>query len=195
MPKDIQIVAGLGNPGPRYVRSRHNAGFMLVDFVRESAQSAAPWKSWRGAGDYCAAVTPSGREFLLVRPLTFMNDSGRMTGDFCRFHRVPPEGVLVCFDDVSLELGRIRIKQKGSSGGQKGMESVINTFPGQDIPRLRLGIGPRPPHFSCSDFVLSPFTAAELKLFRPALEKGRDAVFMAVESGIQPAMDRFNPDS
>lgn len=192
MPEDIQIVAGLGNPGPRYGRSRHNAGFMLVDFIREAAESAAPWKSWRGVGEYCQVTTPAGRGLFLVKPMTFMNDSGRMVGDFCRFHRVPPSGVLVCFDDISLELGRIRIRLKGSSGGQKGMESVINAFSSQDIPRLRLGIGPRPAHSVCSDFVLSPFSGSELEVFRPALEKGRDAVFAAADSGLAAAMDRFN---
>lgn len=191
MSEDIKVVAGLGNPGVRYRRSRHNAGFMLVDFFKGFVQGPA-WKSWRGIGDYCSVRTPDGKSVFLVKPATFMNDSGRMVGDFCRFHRIPPESALICFDDLSLELGRIRIRQKGSSGGQLGMESVIRTFSTQDVPRLRLGIGPKPESMDPKDFVLSGFSKEQWKIFLSGLQTFSQAIALTAEKGVVAAMDRFN---
>ncbi len=191
MVSHIEIVAGLGNPGPEYARTRHNAGFMLADLIRQSGESSA-WKSWRGTGEYCSQSLPSGRSFFLIRPMTFMNDSGRMTADFARFHKVHPEAVLVCFDDISLELGRIRIRQEGSAGGHRGMESVISAFSSQNIPRLRIGIGPRPVKADCKDFVLSAFSGAETTILRDVLENARAAVSDIIEKGFSYSMDRYN---
>lgn len=191
MPGDIKVVAGLGNPGPRYRRSRHNAGFILADFFKSFVQGPA-WKSWRGLGEYCGVRTPGGKSVFLVKPATFMNNSGRMLGDFCRFHRIQPESILVCFDDLSLELGRIRIRQKGSSGGQLGMESVIGTFSTQDVPRLRLGIGPKPEGTDPKDFVLSGFSKEQWKIFYSGLQTCSQAITLSAEEGVVAAMDRFN---
>jgi len=186
-------VAGLGNPGPRYSRTRHNAGFMLADAVRDKAEAAGEWKSWRELGEYCRAQTSTGQSFYILKPATYMNESGRMLSDFCHFYKIDIRTALICFDDMSLDLGRIRLRMKGSSGGQRGMESVIMSMSTEDIPRLRIGIGKPPKQAGdCKDFVLSSFSPGEWKTFCAGLETARQAVFEAVEHGVESAMNKFN---
>ena len=122
-----------------------------------------------------------------------MNESGRMLSDFCHFFKIDPKAALICFDDMSIDLGRIRLRMKGSSGGQKGMESVILNMSTEAVPRLRIGIGRPPKHTGdCRDFVLSPFPADEWKSFCAGLETARQAVFEAVDHGVESAMNKFN---
>jgi PTH1 family peptidyl-tRNA hydrolase len=124
--------------------------------------------------------------------MTFMNDSGSFVAALCRFHRVEPGEVFVCFDDISLPLGRMRLRPSGSSGGQKGMESIIASLGTSAIPRLRLGVGPLPAGWDAADFVLGRFSAAEDKVFREMAERGVEAVRTALEEGLEAAMNQFN---
>jgi len=180
----LRLVVGLGNPGQRYVRTRHNVGFRLV----ERLAGDGAWRNFEGLGQWC-------REggLLLAKPMTFMNESGRMVGNFARFHRIKPSELLVCFDDVSLALGRLRLRARGSSGGQKGMESVLGAFGTEDIPRLRVGIGPQTPGMDCAAFVLSPFRPEEEELLEKALDEAAAAVRAAAVEGLETAMNRYNP--
>jgi PTH1 family peptidyl-tRNA hydrolase len=179
----LRLVVGLGNPGTRYARTRHNVGFRLVDLLAADSQ----WRDFQGLGQVCRVGG-----LWLAKPMTYMNDSGSFIGSLSRWRRIPPAQILVCFDDVALPLGRLRLRLKGSGGGQKGMESALQHLGTSDVPRLRIGIGPQPPGLDSADFVLSRFSAEEEKLLGAALEAAASAVQLAAENGIEAAMNRFN---
>ena len=181
----LRLVVGLGNPGARYARTRHNAGFRLVESL--AAQDSI-WKDFRGLGLYAREGS-----LILAQPLTYMNESGKFVQAFGNFYKIKPPEILVCFDDVALPLGRLRLKASGSAGGQKGMQSIIESLGTQDIPRLRLGIGPQPPGLDSTHYVLSSFTAAEEKILSEVFESGSQAVRLAAQEGLAAAMNRFNP--
>ncbi|MBI5623461.1 MAG: aminoacyl-tRNA hydrolase [Elusimicrobia bacterium] len=180
----MRLVVGLGNPGPRYARTRHNAGSRVVSAL---AGEDASWKDFRGLGVYARAGG-----VLYGRPMTFMNDSGAFVSAFSRFHRVEPAETLVCFDDISLPLGRMRLRPSGSSGGQKGMKSIIDALGTDAVPRLRLGVGPVPAGWDATDFVLGRFSAAEEDAFCEMAERGVEAVRTALDEGLEAAMNKFN---
>ncbi|MFA5161935.1 MAG: aminoacyl-tRNA hydrolase [Elusimicrobiales bacterium] len=184
------VIAGLGNPGPRYARTRHNAGFMLADEVARRA-GAEGWQSWRGMGQ-CARGEHAGRKFWLVKPQTFMNDSGVMVRAFADYHGAARGDVLVCCDDIALELGRIRIRGGGSSGGHNGVKSVIAHLGGMDFPRLRMGIGPRPAWMEGAAFVLERFSETEREPLSQMLDEAAKAALEIVENGVEAAMNRHN---
>ncbi len=180
----MRVIVGLGNPGARYASTRHNAGFMVLDAL----SGGTSWKSWPGGlGEYL--VMP---DFILAKPLTYMNESGRFASALLRFYKIPYSETLVCFDDLSLPLGQIRLREQGSSGGHNGMKSVSEELRTDKVPRLRLGIGPRPPEIDGASFVLGSFAKNE----RPALEKmislAKEAVLFAVHENIPKAMSRYN---
>ena len=180
----LRFVVGLGNPGPKYARTRHNVGFRLL----ERLAGSEPWKDFQGLGAYVKRG-----DLLLGMPMTFMNESGRFVGAFGRFYKVEPAQTLVCFDDVALPLGRLRLRPGGSSGGQKGMQSIIDCLGTQEVPRLRLGVGPQPPRMDSAAFVLSRFTAPEEQSLEDVLGEAESAVKTAAEEGLEAAMNRFNP--
>lgn len=176
---------GLGNPGDKYVRTRHNIG------ARLAARLAGPdvvWQNFHGVGLWVKA-DPS----LVAVPLTFMNESGRFVQSFSSYYKIPPSDILICYDEIALPLGRLRLRRAGSAGGQKGMKSVIDCLGTQEIPRLRIGIGPQPEFMDSADFVLQKFTAAEEPALDAALSLAEQAVGVAVCDGVEAAMNRFNP--
>ena len=181
----LRLVVGLGNPGPRYARTRHNVGLRLV----ERLAGGAPWKDFQGLG-----ALARRDELLLGMPSTFMNESGRLIGALTRFFKVAPGETLVCFDDISLPLGRLRLRQEGSSGGQKGMTSIISHLGTQAVPRLRIGIGPQPEGVRSEDYVLAPFSQAQESQLGGLLEKAEEAVLLASSEGLEAAMNRFNKE-
>ncbi len=152
---------------------------------------AGPWKSWESSGEY-ARCEISGRDVFIIKPLTYMNLSGTAVGSFMRFKKVPPQDLLVCFDDLSLPCGRIRIRKTGSAGGQNGMKHIIAQLGTQDIPRLRLGIGPQPSFMDSADFVLSKFKPDEKPLFDAGLNTALAAVKLIAAEGVDAAMNKFN---
>lgn len=175
---------GLGNPGTRYARTRHNAGFKLIELmVAEGCQ----WKDFQGLGRIVRQ-----ENLVLVQPLTYMNESGRCVAALKSFYKIPPARMLICLDDVALPLGRLRLRASGSSGGQKGLQSVIDSLGTQEIPRLRIGVGPQPSGWDSTDFVLSRFSAQEEKRLQEVLLTAVEAVKTVGESGLQIAMNRFN---
>jgi len=181
----LRLVVGLGNPGSRYAKTRHNIGFRLMESL---AGDSGAWKDFHGQGLYTRR-----NELILAQPLTFMNESGRFVESLSRFFKILPADMLVCFDDVALALGRLRLKASGSSGGQKGMQSIIEHLATQGIPRLRIGIGPQPAGRDSADFVLERFSAAEEKLLPEVLEAASAAVATLADEGLEAAMNRFNP--
>ncbi len=179
------MLVGLGNPGPRYVRTRHNVGFRLVERVL----GGAAWKDFKGLGRYW-----HGADLTVGKPMTFMNESGRFVAALGRFYKVPVSEMLICFDDVDLPLGWLRLRMRGSSGGHKGMQSIIDHLGTPEVPRLRIGIGPLPPHREGADFVLGRFSLAEEEVLAGALDRAAEAITAAREEGLEAAMNRFNPE-
>lgn len=182
----LRLVVGLGNPGPEYERTRHNVGFRFVDRLAGGADSF--WKEFKGAG-----VFSKWGGIYLAKPMAYMNESGRFVRQFSAFHDVSISEMLVVYDELSLASGRIRLRKKGSSGGQKGMLSIIQHMGTEEIPRLRIGVGPQPDKMDSADFVLSRFRPAEEKAVDDALGLAEEAVRVVIESGIDAAMNIFNP--
>ena len=184
----LRLVVGLGNPGPEYERTRHNVGFRLADRLAGEADSS--WRDFKGLG-----LAVKRGELWVAKPMTYMNDSGRFVRAFADYHHVAPPQMLIVYDEISLPLGRVRLRPKGSAGGQRGMESVIQHLGTQEIARLRLGIGPQPERVRAEDFVLARFRPAEEEALGFALDLGVQAVETLLESGLDAAMNRVNAEA
>ncbi|MEO0107938.1 MAG: aminoacyl-tRNA hydrolase [candidate division WOR-3 bacterium] len=178
-------VFGLGNPGRQYERTRHNLGFMVLDRLARDFGVR-----FRNQGEWSSAhVVLGGIASELVKPMRYMNLSGQVVKDYLTRH---PSDFLVVCDDLDLRLGRIRIRTRGSDGGHKGLADIILQLGTMNFPRVRIGIGPKPPGIEAADFVLQRFEPSELETLPRVIEAGRDAVVMAIEEGITQAMNRFN---
>jgi PTH1 family peptidyl-tRNA hydrolase len=181
----IRLVVGLGNPGTEYNRTRHNVGFEVVD--RLAAEWGLGWqqsKSWH-------AIWAKGEKAILVKPTSYMNRSGEPLQAVAHFYKVEPSEILVVLDDMALELGRLRLRPDGGTGGHNGLESVIVQFGTEEIPRLRVGIG-APPREGAVDYVLGRFFEEERPLAEKAIGRATDAVKCAIDNGLLSAMNQFN---
>lgn len=183
------LIAGLGNPGLRYTGTRHNAGFLVADSLAERLH-AQPEASPNSGFDLLR-VEVDNRSVFLVKPMAFMNRSGVAVREMVDRLGLEARDVLVIYDCLDLPLGRIRLRPAGSSGGHRGVESVIRELETDQFPRLRVGIG-RPEFGAAIDYVLSPWAAAELPILERCVEAATDAVVMAITAGLQAAMNRFN---
>jgi PTH1 family peptidyl-tRNA hydrolase len=181
----IRLVAGLGNPGAEYAYTRHNIGFMIVDLLAHEAGL-----KWEKPGKWDAATAKLGNT-LLVKPASYMNRSGHPLFAIAEFFKITPEEILVVLDDFSLPLGRLRIRQSGGPGGHNGLESIIVQFGTEDIPRVRIGIGPAPAE-GATDYVLSNFFEEQKPLVRSTIDRVAEAVKCAVDKGVVSAMNTFN---
>lgn len=179
------LVVGLGNPGIRYSETRHNVGWFVVDDLADD--EGARWRSYEN----CALVARTA-DALLVKPTTFMNESGLAVASLKTFYRVEPESILVVFDDLNLPLGMIRVRARGSSGGHKGIQSIIERLGTDEFPRLRLGIGPKPKDYDGRDFVLSPFEKTEEETVDQMVEEACGAVRTWMREGTATCMNAFN---
>jgi len=182
----LRLVVGLGNPGSEYERTRHNVGFRLVDRLVGEAESY--WKDFKGLG-----VASKWGDVWVAKPMTFMNESGQFVKAFAGYHNISIPEILAVYDEISLPLGRIRLRKKGSAGGQKGMLSVIRHLGTEEVPRLRVGIGPQPEKMDSADFVLSRFRSAEESDLDKGMSDAEKAVASVRDEGIDIAMNRFNP--
>lgn len=186
---DRFLIAGLGNPGAQYEKTRHNAGFMVADaFVNTYGASFQPWQK---LGEY-AKLSVNGKEVFVVKPMTYMNLSGQMVSSLARFYKIPTVNILVCFDDMSLKLGDLRLRPSGSAGGQKGMKNIIELLGSDKIARLRVGIGPKPEKFDAANFVLAKFTREETPVLERAVARAAEALEVYLKEGLERAMNKFN---
>lgn len=184
------LVVGLGNPGSKYEGTRHNAGFMALDFIAEKAGATIDRLKFKGL---CATAVLGGKKALLLKPGTYMNLSGQSVVEAMRFYHIPPEHVIVLYDDISFPPGKLRIRLKGSDGGQNGMKNIIYLTGSDKIPRIRLGTGDKPsPEWDLADWVLSRFSPADRKLFDEAVSRANDAVALMVQGKAAEAMNRYN---
>ncbi len=184
----IRLIAGLGNPGTEYARTRHNAGFMAADFIAGRV-GIYGWQDWKGLGEY-ASWEQDGEKVYLLKPQTYMNLSGRAVQSLASFFKIPPQQVLVIFDDLSIPFGSVRLRRNGSGGSHNGMGSVINMLGTTDIPRLRIGIGMRPQYIPGKDFVLGNFQKDQLEQMPEILEKAWLNVRKCVEDGMEKAISQ-----
>ena len=184
------LIVGLGNPGREYEGSRHNAGFMALDLLAEKSGVKVDRVKFKGL---CAPAAVGGKKVLLLKPSTFMNLSGQSVVEAMNFYKLPPQRVVVLYDDISFPPGKLRVRTKGSDGGQNGMKNIICLAGSDEFPRVRLGTGDRPDRrYDLADWVLSRFSEEDLNLFRQALESACSAVELIVQGKTAEAMNRFN---
>lgn len=184
------LMVFLGNPGPRYAYTRHNAGFLTADALSKRLGVKIDRLRFRAL---TAKTVIGGEKVLLMKPQTFMNRSGESVAPAAKFYQVPPERVLVVSDDVSLPLGRLRVREKGSAGGHNGLRDIIARLGTDAFPRIRLGVGGPPhPEYDMADWVLSAFQNADLETIRAAASEAADACVCFVADGPDKAMSTYN---
>jgi PTH1 family peptidyl-tRNA hydrolase len=188
----MALVVGLGNPGSKYERTRHNVGFDCLNVLHARLGVASVQAKFEGQ---FRKGRVGHREVCLLWPLTFMNCSGRCVSQFVRFYKIEIQNILVICDDLSLPLGKLRIRKSGSSGGQKGLNDIIQSLGTQEVCRLRIGIDPTPPGWETVDYVLSKFSAAEREIVDDGLARAGEAVVSWLTDGVDVAMNVFNRDS
>ena len=185
----MKLVVGLGNPGRKYQGTRHNIGFEIVGRLIEQYATSKPRTRFRGE---LTEVRVDGIQTLLLRPSTFMNLSGSSVQPACDYYQIAPLDLLVVCDDFHLELGRIRFRRAGSSGGQKGLDDIIQRLGIQEIPRLRIGIGPVPEKWDPADFVLGRFASKETESLEQVMTRASEGVVTWVTKDIEHCMNEYN---
>jgi PTH1 family peptidyl-tRNA hydrolase len=187
----MKLVIGLGNPGPQYEQTRHNAGFRMVDLLA----TKYGWK-WERQGRAMLASGNIGTEkVVLVKPLTFMNKSGEAVGELVRWHKLQPEDILVVYDDLDLAVGKLRLRANGSAGGHNGVDSIIHHLHTNQFPRLRVGIGrPANSRMDTIHYVLGNPPGDERILLSTGEEKAVEAILLTTQQGVAPAMNLINVD-
>ncbi len=185
----MKAVVGLGNPGPEYAGTRHNVGFrVLAELARRQGVTQPKLKFEAEVLE----IMVGSEKLLLVAPQTYMNNSGRSVRKLIDFYKLPLDDLLVVCDDLNLDIGRLRIRQAGSAGGQKGLSDMISRLGTQDFNRLRIGIGRPPGRMNAADYVLRRFRAEERELVEPAVSAAADAVEIWCLQGVEAAMNHFN---
>ena len=184
------LIVGLGNPGREYERTRHNCGFRCVDILADSLGCKVDKLKFQGL---YGQANYGGRKIFLLKPQTYMNLSGRSVLQLSAYFNIPPQRIIVLFDDISLEPGRLRIRADGSAGGHNGIKSIITELGSQAFPRVKIGVGPKPnPNYDLADWVLSTFSAGEEKAMAVSLKNAADAALAVIDHGVPEAANRFN---
>ena len=188
--KDSWLIVGLGNPGKEYTHTRHNCGFRAIDALAEHLGckiDKSKFQGLYGQTDY------HGSRVYLLKPLTFMNLSGRSALQLSAYFNIPPQRIIVLFDDISLPVGRLRVRANGSAGGHNGIKSLISELGSSEFPRVKIGVGGKPePERDLADWVLSPLSDSEEKQLVTALDNAGKAALCIIESGVQDAANHYN---
>lgn len=184
------IITGLGNPGIQYENSRHNAGFMAVSALEKKYAFSVKTHKFKSL---VGEAVIGGKRCLVMKPETYMNNSGEAVSLAMNFYKVPLENVIVMFDDISLEPSQMRIRRKGSSGGHNGLKSIIALCDGEDFPRIKIGVGKKPhPDYNLADWVLGKFSEDDQKKINEVCKKACEAAELIVQGKISDAMNKFN---
>ena len=188
-PVDFLIV-GLGNPGKKYEGTRHNAGFIALEALAEKLNVKVNRVKFKA---YVGEASLEGWRVLLMMPQTFMNLSGEAVTEAMRFYKLPPEKVLIMLDDITQPVGALRLRRKGSDGGQRGMRSIITLSGSEQFPRIKIGVGAKPhPDYDLKDWVLSKFTGEDAVKMRDAAYRAADAACLIAQDRMDEAMNRFS---
>ena len=188
--KQSWLIVGLGNPGREYERTRHNTGFRAIDLLAQTLGCKIDKAKFQGL--YGQTVY-NGTKLFLLKPQTYMNLSGRAVLQLSAYYSIPPERIIVLFDDISLEPGRLRVRSDGSAGGHNGIKSIIAELGSQNFPRVKIGVGAKPnPEFDLAAWVLSTFSAKEEKDLSFALKNVGQAALLIIDQGVPQAANRFN---
>lgn len=184
------IIAGLGNPGAKYEMTRHNAGFLAIDMLAMKQNKEI--KRLKFHALTCDAEI-EGKKCLLMKPQTFMNNSGEAIGEAAKFYKIPPQNIIVLSDDISLDVGKIRIRRKGSAGGHNGLKSIIAHLGSEDFPRIKIGVGKKPnAYMDLADWVLGRFPKELEPQLKEALENADGAISLIVQDKFDRAMNLYN---
>lgn len=184
------IIAGLGNPGAKYEMTRHNAGFLAIDMLAMKQNKEI--KRLKFHALTCDAEI-EGKKCLLMKPQTFMNNSGEAIGEAAKFYKIPPQNIIVLSDDISLDVGKIRIRRKGSAGGHNGLKSIIAHLGSEDFPRVKIGVGKKPnAYMDLADWVLGRFPKELEPQLKEALENADGAISLIVQDKFDCAMNLYN---
>lgn len=184
------LIVGLGNPGLEYAQTRHNAGFMTLDLLAEREHTEIKRMKFKSL---CGDAVIAGKRCLLMKPTTYMNNSGQAVAEAMQFYKLPIDHIIVVYDDISLEPSRLRIRRKGSDGGHNGIKSIIYLTGEDTFPRIKLGVGKKPrPDYNLADWVLSRFTKEELEQLHIASEHACESIALMVNGKIDEAMNRYN---
>ncbi len=190
MTADRWLIVGLGNPGLQYAETRHNAGFMVADRIAEKygcSFSKSKYDAVFGECEIC------GERCIIAKPQTFMNLSGKAVVAISAFYKIPAEKIIVIFDDISLDIGRLRLRRKGSHGGHNGMKDIIELMGTEEIARIKVGVGKKPhPDYDLKDFVLSKFPKEQTADLEKAIDNACKAAAEIVSRGIDKAMNKYN---
>lgn len=185
----MRLIAGLGNPGPEYALTRHNAGWSVIDHLADRLNAGSPQTKFGGG---CWSLTVDGEKVFLLKPYTYMNESGVSVGALARFYRLVPSEILVVVDDINLPLGRMRIRTKGSAGGHNGLKSIIAHLGSQDFSRLRLGVDPPPPGYDLAAWVLGSFSSRDRQTMDEVVERASEFCAQWITSSTEKLMNRVN---
>lgn len=184
------IVAGLGNPDKKYTLTRHNSGFLCIDMLSQKLNFRVDKLKFKSLmGD----TAINGHRCIVMKPQTYMNNSGEAIRECAAFYKIPPENVIIIYDDISLDVGKLRIRRKGTDGGHNGIKSIIYHLNNDQFPRIKIGCGKKPhPDYDLADWVLSEFKKDEQRALEPALEKACKSIELLVNGEIDKAMNLYN---
>ena len=185
----MYIIAGLGNPTREYEKTRHNVGFDTIDVLADKLNTSVDEKKFKGL--YGRGII-AGEKVILLKPQTFMNLSGESVREAADFYKVDPEHIIVIYDDISLDVGQLRIRKKGSAGGHNGIKNIIAHLDTTVFPRIKVGVGEKPKNYDLADYVLGHFSKQERELMEEGYEHASDAVEQIVQGEIEAAMNVFN---
>ena len=183
------IICGLGNPGEKYAQTRHNAGFCALDMLSQKLNVKINASKFHSL---CQKAEIEGVTALLIKPQTFMNESGLAVKEAADFFKIAPEKIIVIHDDINFEPGKMRIRLKGSDGGHNGLKSVISCLSSSGFIRIKLGVGKKPPEYDLADWVLSPLDKNGREALDGALENACDALSLILSGKADRAMERYN---
>lgn len=185
----MRLIAGLGNPGPEYALTRHNIGWNTIDVIVEKMRAGESRNKFGGA---FWSLSFEGDQLFLLKPYTYMNNSGVAIGEISRFYKIAPADILVVSDDINLPLGRMRLRAKGSAGGHNGLKSIIAHLSSQDFPRLRIGVDPCPPRYDLAAWVLGTFSGSDRDVADRAIDRAAEFCLKWCTSKIDRLMNSVN---